>query len=194
MIHSWNKYQFITWDLPIQSNQNYIYFNKQLQEAFDKTSDSYSPRSVLESNGNTQSVWDIHTMPNFTNFLSTINLENQLEKLNASNFTKIKRAWANRMHKNSFVSIHRHNLKVKVLIIYCNAPKDSGDLIIIHPKYKILRYSNPKLVPEDYKYNLKIKEGMCLLHHGDMLHAVSENLSETPRDSIIIELETVNKE
>ncbi len=193
MIHSWNKYQFIIWDIPIKSVQNYADFNKQLQDELDKNNISNAPRAI-ESNGNTYSVWNIDTIPGFTNLLSSTNLESQLEKLNASNFTKIKRAWVNRMHKNSFVSIHWHDSNVKVLIIYYNVPDDSSDLILIDPKYKILRYENSISVPEDCKYNLKVKEGMCVLHNGDMLHAVSEHLSEYPRDTIIIELEPANKE
>lgn len=192
MIQIWNNYKFSTWNISIKDIPNISIFDRHLQSEFKKVHNY--PTRPPESNGDAYSVNDIGTIVGFNDLFNSLNLNYYLTEFDAHNFVKIKRAWANRMHKNSFGSVHKHGANLKVLIIYYNVPEGSSDLILIHPKYKILCNSNSIAVPDEYKYSIKVKEGMCILHHGDMLHAVSKHLSDLPRDAIIIELEAVNKE
>lgn len=116
------------------------------------------------------------------------------------NHLRFKRCWANKMHYDSSGKIHSHvdnsGMKVYTLICYYSIPKEnSGDLIFLNPK----KY-HTKCFPESFllnhpiekidetdKLHIMVSESMCVLHDGEIPHAVSKHKNESPREAIIIE-------
>jgi hypothetical protein len=104
-------------------------------------------------------------------------------------FTKIElvRTWHNVNYKHSSVISHNHTLAVKavlICILYLDAPKNSGKLAIINSDVKGLNCLD---YDQDKVYYITVKPNMLVCHKGDVLHAVSEHLSDDRRTCILFE-------
>jgi len=98
---------------------------------------------------------------------------------------KIKRAWLNVMHKNSFGLSHVHGTTGLVGVFYLNAPLNSGKFVIINDN-KLL--ASEKEFPEEKKYYIDATPFTFICHSNTVFHAVSEHHSDISRVSIIIEV------
>lgn len=81
---------------------------------------------------------------------------------------EFRRAWANKMFKNSSGDWHNHSFDGIVGIFYLNVPSNGARLLT-----KEMEFLN--------------KTGDLLIHDGDFDHAVSTHLSEEPRIVLVFE-------
>lgn len=192
MKNIWYNQNYITWQLDLSKFENKQSFDDELEKKLYLSSLKPFPP---ESNGNAYST-DIYDITYFNNLYTLMynEVNNKLDKLYNEQIKSLRRVWANRMHKGSFGSCHVHGSNLKVTILYYNIPDQSSDLIIVNPKYKLFNVLDPRKIPEVDRFHIKVQDGLCVLHGGEVLHAVSEHMSEKPRDCIIFEFETVNKE
>jgi hypothetical protein len=193
MINYFHNNKYSIWQIDTSKFKSNTVFYNNLNSSFEISSKLPLPQ---ESNGLAYSV-PLDKIPGFLDLLDVLSpsLNENFALIYGNQDKKIFRAWANRMHRDSFGSLHQHNEDVKVLIFYYNVPENSSDLIFVHPKYKNKNILNPYLLPDEDKLNIKVTEGMCILHDGEILHAVSKHNSDTPRDCVIIEykLNNLNK-
>lgn len=188
MKNIWHKSNYIIWDVDITPFKNTTPFDVHLYDALEQSflKVQNTKEKPPESNGLAYSavLKNVSGFTDLVDFLSQ-SLNPYLENLNASNV--ISRSWANRMHRDSYGSLHKHGKEVKVFILYYNVPPDSSDLVLVHPKYQLSTIKNPELIPAIDRQHIKVNEGTCILHDGDILHGVSKHNSDYTRDAIIIE-------
>ena len=195
-IYTWNveNYKFL-------NLKNNIEFNQDLESYFSIASKKSS--RPFESNGFAYSTSIENKHYHLFEELLTPNLWDGLTDLGIKNIENfhINRCWANRMHNGSSGKIHNHtdqlNRQVYTVVLYYNIPEQtSGDLVLLNPrKYQMKFFPNFSSISEfplnqihkNDKWNIKVSEGLCVLHSGDIPHAVSTHRNENPRDSIIIE-------
>jgi hypothetical protein len=183
MKNSWYKSNYISWNVNLAPFKNTTLFDKQLDSAFIESAKKGKPP---EANGLAYSA-QIKNLDGFQNLLDFLSdpLYTHLKDFDSTNM--IARSWANRMHNESFGSLHKHGTEVKVFILYYNVPDNSSDLVLVHPKHQLSNIKNPEQIPMQDKKHIQVTEGMCILHDGDILHGVSTHKSEFTRDAIIIE-------
>jgi len=120
------------------------------------------------------------------------------EEMKISNF-RLRRSWHNINYKNSYVESHAHtpkswltndnisentNYEMLVCVFYLEAPENSGKLAIINDKtWNML----PLDFEQDKVHYITVKPNMLVCHKHDLLHAVSEHLSDDRRICIIFE-------
>ena len=202
MNSEYHRYKYVIWEVDddqlfnLKTNTS---FNEDLMRSFDFASKNIKPPQV---NGNAYSTMANEPIKykDFESFLNLLmpKLRNNLYKLWNKDIKKsiATKCWANRMHKDSSGKIHKHNsigndkIKVFSLIFYYNVPLiNSADLVFLNPK----KYSNSfedidiETIEENDKLHFKVLEGMCILHDGDIPHAVSIHKNESPRDAIILD-------
>lgn len=190
MIQLFHNAKYCSWSIDLSKFNTRSSFDIDLNNSFKKTINEPLPP---EAKGLAYST-DVDNIKGFLNLLDFVSpsLSLYFELLTGTNKKKIVRAWANRMHQNSYGAIHSHRENLKIFVLYYNIPKDSGNIILIDPKYKKLDIKDPNLIPEKDKIIIKVKEGLCLLHDGEIMHGVLTHKSDTVRDSIIIEYQSLN--
>ena len=102
----------------------------------------------------------------------------------------LRRCWANRIYKDTLGTIHDHG-KSTVLIVYYNVPKDSSSLVFIDPKHSDKLFQEESIIPKDEKLSIEVNTGMCVLHDGRILHAVTKHGSTIPRDVLVFEFDSI---
>ena len=102
------------------------------------------------------------------------------------NTFRLNRAWNNINYKNSYVvsHLHDHSSNVLVCILYLEAPNNSGKLAIIDDDRKELSCND---FDQDKVHYITVNPNMLICHTGDVVHAVSEHLSDDRRVSIVFE-------
>jgi hypothetical protein len=192
-----HKYRYSMWNVDISELKNNKMLNLELNDAFDS---SDKTGSALEKVGDGVTLLPnvLSKMKSFSFLLDFITKEKekQLTLLGIPKFyinqkPKIERCWANRIFKDTYGTIHNHLGGRTVFLLYYNVPKNSSDIVFIHPKHKDKMYQSEEIIPENEKIKISVKEGMCLLHDGRILHAVSKHNSDTPRDVIVFEFDTI---
>jgi len=195
MIEQFHNIKYCSWQLNLTEFKANSKFNDSLRENLDNF--DTTKKLPDSANGKAYSVL-IHkenkTNPNVSGFNELIDLvmpslDENLEKICGSKSKRMISCWANRMHVNSYGSIHTHVGVDYVMLLYYNVPENSSDLIFIHPKYGF--YDKDVLsIPQTDQLKIKVSEGMCLLHEGKMLHAVSIHNNRIPREVIVLEFKT----
>ena len=162
-----------------QCNNTEIYSSNKINESMDYLLNLPLRRpdepagTVLSSVG---ANFDMSGLPEFYNFYSW--LVGQISSINhtfTSNVGNIEfsRTWVNRMFKHSTGNCHTHPDNIDgVAVFYTKIPDNSANLVLVH---------------DDDQLIIPPKEGMLVIHNSDVPHAVSEHLSESPRECIISE-------
>jgi hypothetical protein len=171
-------------------------FNADLQQSFQDQTINYP---AIEKVGNGTSLYpnDFIKIPSFElidNFIRS-QIKEQLIKLQvplyyAQKKLVMKRCWANRIFHDAAGNIHVHKDSL-VFLLYYTVPENSSDLIMLTSKHTDKMYKSADLVDDKDKLHIKVTEGMCILHDGNILHAVSPHLSTLPRDVIVFEFESI---
>lgn len=193
MIENFYDNKYCIWQIDL----NQFFAIEKLKELINKdliiASTSSNPQEARGKGYSTFTLMNLKEFRQLLEFLSP-SINKHLQQLGLPINKKLLRAWANRVEKNCKGVIHKHNSKVwteqtYVLILYLSTPAGSGDLTLIHPKYNMLdvMLASPDVIPESDKFRIKVSEGMCVMHDGELLHAVSETTSDEPRDCIVLE-------
>lgn len=179
------------WEVDIEQFKRTSKFDKELEYAFKFSGHVYDAQ---QKEGDAISLKN-GVMEKFLFFDDIIQLLHSSlnEQLNLLNVPKHKRnvqlvrCWANRMNKNSRGLIHHHQKGRMVLILYYDIPENSGDLVFIDSKHYDKLLMTEEEIPENDKKYLKVKNGMCVLHESELLHAVTKNLNDKPRQCLVFE-------
>ena len=99
---------------------------------------------------------------------------------------RINRQWANEMKPNAMGRIHDHS-RALVCIFYLNASKESSNLVFVDSKHRDKFMQTEDCIPNEDKLSIPVESGMCVLHDGRILHAVSKNTSPEPRQCFVFE-------
>jgi hypothetical protein len=62
---------------------------------------------------------------------------------------------------------------------------------LVDPKHKNKLRQSESVIPLEDKLSIKVYDGMCLLHDGSILHAVSKHNNDLPRDVLVFEFESI---
>jgi hypothetical protein len=182
MIYNFHNLRYCIWDLDFSNFKEKIAFDKSLEIEFDAGSKRPYPVEAVGS-AYSASLFRIKEFGNFLEYI-TPNLDYHLTTLGKPIYKRMVRAWGNRMHRDSRCTVHAHKGS-NVLIVYYKVPENSADLVFVDPIYEGVKNLNQ--IPESAKRYINVKEGMCLLHDGDILHGVNIHNSDQTRDSLILE-------
>jgi len=186
MIKSFYDFKYCIWQIDLSDIKLNTHFDLELNDAFTYASmNSPNPNEAI---GNAYSVMNMYALRSYNEFIRHIFPTATLyyEKITGQKINGVNRCWANRMHEGSTGAVHTHPKNVKVLNLYYNIPTGSSDLVFVNPSY-ITTETNPNLIPESEKFNIKVFEGMCILYDSEIPHGVSSHRSNQTRDTIILE-------
>ena len=154
-------------------------------DKIEYTDESYKTGSMLTSD---------EGVKNTNNFISRYNLlelENEViatarQYLASMNVTepvdlKIFMSWLTKINPRSTSSKHAHHATTLVCVYYCDSTLSQGKLRLFNPL--------PIEFQTQRHIDIDIEPGKLVLFPGWLYHEVQENLSESPRHSIAINIQ-----
>ena len=202
MVYNFHGLNYCIWNLNQQDFHKFkstSSFNDELQSSFKGVETTKQTEAVGRAYSHPHNI--MSTFKGFGSLQKMIDpdLTKQLNLIGSSNNKILVRSWANRMHYGACGGIHTHeyqNLERYVLLVYYSVPENSADLVFVNPARYVRTMVQQNLddISESDKLVIKVSEGMCVLHDGQIPHGVSKHNSHQPREVLVFEFENLNLE
>lgn len=187
--------RYTTWTIDLNFLKNNCSIEDELNQAFDSAEFFIAPEKV----GDGKSLgYNVLPRLSFYGYLYNFiqqQIFSQYNDLNIHNYYKkqnlqLRFCWANKIYKDTQGTIHNHP-KSMVFLLYYKVPPNSSDLIFVDSKHIDKIGLTEDHIPDLDKQSIKVHEGLCVLHDGNILHAVSKHNNLEPREVLVFEFNTV---
>ena len=187
--------KFTSWNIDLNYIEKNSIFFEEITNAFESAPYFEAPEKIGEGKSLANSVLPAFRSFDFIYDFIQTEIKQQYTNLEISKYyskqrLKLKRCWANKIYKGTQGIIHHHPNSM-VFLLYIETPNNSSNLVFVSDKHIDKLTDTIDLIPEEDMYKIQVEEGLCVLHDGNILHAVSEHKNELPRQVIVFEFETI---